>query len=122
MLKLWSVFSDITGFLVLFGIPAYVFYRQPKSGERNLAIRFIVSVLGVWFALALHRYFIDWPVALARAQARGDLDYDGVGANAVIFVGGWIFGIITSTVALVVFLALRYIRRRQQHKSRASAP
>lgn len=119
MLQFWSIVSEVTNFLVWFGIPAYVFYRRPKSGDRDLGIRFIVGVLGTWFGLLLHRGFIGLPVAWARAQARGDLEYDGVGMNAALLVGGWIFGLISSTVALVTFLALRYVRQRQQQKPSA---
>ena len=114
MLQFWSIFSAITGLWVMFGIPAFVFYRRPKTGNRNLAIRFIVGVLGVWIGVALHRWFIDWPVTMALAQARGELEYDGVGQNVVVIFGGWIFGIVGSTASLILFLALRYVRQRQQ--------
>ena len=119
MLQFWSIGSELTNLLVWFGIPVYVFYRRPKSGDRNLGLRFLVGVLATWFGLLLHREFIGLPVALARAQTRGNLEHDGVGMNAALLVGGWIFGLISSTVALVTFLALRYVRKRQQQKPSA---
>jgi hypothetical protein len=106
-LQFWSVFSEVTNRLVWFGIPAFVFFRRPRSGERNLEVRLIVGVVGTWFGLLLHREYIGWPVAMDRAEG-----YDGVGMNAALLVLGWIFGLISSTVALVTFLTLRYVRQR----------
>jgi hypothetical protein len=96
-----------------------VFYRRPKAGVRNLGIRFIVGVLGTWFGLLLHREFIGLPVAMARARADGELMYDGVGTNAALLVLGWIFGLISSTVALVAFFGLKYVRQKRQQKPSA---
>jgi hypothetical protein len=116
MLQFWSVFSEVTNWLVWFGVPAYVLYRRPKRGERNLRLRFLVGVLGTWLGLILHRECISLPVSIARAQASGNLDYDGVGMNAAVFFFGWMYGLISSFVALVTFLAFRYLRQRRKQK------
>ena len=119
MLQFWSIASDVSNFMVWFGIPAYVFYRRPKAGARNLGIRFTVGVFGTWFGLLLHREFIGLPVAMARARADGDLMYDGVAVNGALLVLGWVFGLVSSTVALVAFLGFKYFRQRRQQKPSA---
>ena len=119
MIQFWSMFSEITCLLVWLGIPAYLFYRCPKTGEKNLGPRFMLGTIGSWAGLVLHRELIGLPVAIARAEAEGDLLYDGVGGNAALLFGGWILGIISSAVALVAYLALNYIRR---HKDQFTSP
>jgi hypothetical protein len=116
MSPFWSVASDVSSLMVWFGIPAYVIYRRPKAGARNLRIRFIVGVLGTWFGLLLHREFIGLPIAMARARADGDLMYDGVAVNGALLVLGWVFGLISSTVALIAFLGFKYVRQRRQRQ------
>ena len=119
MLQFWSIASDVSNLMVWFGIPAYVFYRRPKAGARNLGIRFIVGVLGTWFGLLLHREIIGLPISMARARADGNLMYDGVAVNGVLLVLGWVFGLISSTVALVAFLGFKYVRQKRQQKPSA---
>ncbi len=110
----WSILSDAAFLLIWFGVPVCVFlYKRPKSSGGNLGARFIVAVLGVWLGLLLHREIIGFPVALAHAHARGNLEYDGTGTNAVLLVLGWIFGVISSAVTLGVFLIWQRIRQRQ---------
>jgi hypothetical protein len=112
VLQFWSAFSDVTTHLIWWGIPLFAFYIRPRRGQRNLTIRFFVGVIGVWLGLLVHREFIGMPVSMARARASGNVDYDGVGMNAALLLGGWILGLLGSFVALTIFLTVRRFQQR----------
>jgi hypothetical protein len=113
MLDLLSVFSAVTEWLVLIGLPLLIFARRPRTGERRIPARFFVSVLLVWLGLVAHRLLIGLPVAMRRAEANGNPGYDGIGVNLGYLFGGWILGLIGSTVGLVIFLIVEWFLRRR---------
>lgn len=113
MLDLLLVFSAVTEWLVMIGLPLLVFALRPRAGERRIPVRFFVSVLLVWLGLIAHRLLIGLPVAIRRAEANGNPGYDGIGVNLGYLFGGWIVGLIGSTVALVIFLIAGWILRRR---------
>jgi hypothetical protein len=45
--------------------------------------------------------------------------YDGVAVNGALLVLGWVFGLVSSTVALVAFFGVKYFRQRRQQKPSA---
>jgi hypothetical protein len=106
-----SIFSGVTELLVLIGLPLLIFGYRPRTGERRMAARFFVSVLLVWIGLVAHRLFIGLPVAMRRAAANGNTEYDGVGGNVAYLIGGWMMGLIGATVALVIFGIAKSILR-----------
>ncbi|MCD6049491.1 MAG: hypothetical protein K0Q55_894 [Verrucomicrobia bacterium] len=99
MLKLLDILSTWVGVFLIFGLPWMIFRRQAKNGQPDYALRFFMSVIAVWGALIVHRLFMDLPIRLEMAQARGDLMYDGVGGNVGILVSGWLPGILGALCA-----------------------
>jgi hypothetical protein len=116
MLELLSIFSSVTELAVIIGIPLVIFARRARSGERNLALRFFVSVLLVWAGVIAHRLLIGLPVAMRRADANGRPDYDGVGGNVACLIGGWMTGILGAIVAMVIPSIVEWIVGRRKAK------
>ena len=114
MLEALSILSGVTELLVMIGLPLLIYAIRPRTAERRLAPRFWVSVLVVWIGLVAHRSFIGLPLALRRAHANGNLEYDGVGGNAAYLVAGWLPGLFGATVALGLFwICERILQRRK---------
>jgi hypothetical protein len=76
--------------------------------------RFIVSVLLCWAATLLHRELIGLPIAMARADAGGNISYDGVGGNLVLLFGGWIFGLFSSALVLLVYFVVQHGKTKRK--------
>lgn len=106
---LWHV-SDITAWLIWFGIPfLFVFFRA-RNAQRTMGWRAVGTILAVWAGLQLHFHFLGWHVTADRAAARGNPDYDPAGMGAALLVGGWIFGIIGLAPALLAFWSWKWWR------------
>jgi hypothetical protein len=114
MLVILSIASAVSELLVMIGLPLLVFARRPRTGQRMMAARFFVSVLLVWVGLVAHRLFIGLPLALRRAEAHGNFGYDGIGGNLTYLIGGWIMGLLGSTVALVILNLARWLLQRRR--------
>lgn len=116
-----QLFSPVTEWLVLLGLPLLIYAIPPRSGTRNFAVRFFAAVAAIWIGMILHRLFIGLPAAIQRAEANGRPDYDGIGGNVAILLGGWIAGIFGATIALGIFhIAKRVRARRTRHKTPAA--
>lgn len=114
--QLLYALEEAAYYLVLIGIPALAF-ATPAKRKRNLLIRYSISVICVWIGLILHRELIGRPASFARADANGNDAYDGVGMNVAILCLGWIFGLICTTGALVIYLSIsltsKYLKRQK---------
>jgi uncharacterized membrane protein YwaF len=111
--------SDILFYVICFGVPVLVFLPPLKKRE-DMGKRVVLSTILVWVGLNLHFEFIHVDAAYVRAEARGNRDYDPAGYGAMIFFGGWIFGIFSTAVTACGYLAIQYIKRRRQEKAGGS--
>jgi hypothetical protein len=116
-----QLFSAVTEWLVLPGLPLLIYAIPPRTGRRNLAARFFAGVAAVWIGWNLHRYYVGPPAAIQRAEANGRPEYDGIGGNIAILLGGWIAGIFGATIALGIFHIAKRVRdRRTRHTTPAA--
>lgn len=90
---------------VLFGIPITLLPWLRRQRRKGLLPRGFVSVLGVWLGLCLHRSYIGLPMSMARAQANGNDIYDGIGGNLAILMGGWLPGLISTSIVFGIWVA-----------------
>lgn len=108
--------SNILFFVIWFGVPVLVFLPRLKQRE-DMGKRAVLSTILVWVGLNLHFEFIHVDAAYVRAAARTNPHYDPAGSGAMILVGGWIFGIISTVVAAGGYAAIRHFKRRRQEKA-----
>jgi hypothetical protein len=116
MTTFMPILRDILFFAIWIGFPIAVFLpRMKKPGD--IGRRMVMSVLGTWVALILHHQFISSPVSFALAKERGNIGYDGVGANVLIHLFGWMFGVTSTAVVASAYVGIEYLRKkRREHR------
>ena len=77
----------------------------------------LISVFGSWAGFVLHGDFIATPIAVARAEEKGIIGYDGIVANAATLFFGWIPAVITTAVAASIYFLVQKIRKRRHPKA-----
>jgi len=106
-------FFDLLSALIIFGFPLFFLaHKNFPLFPRSLLGKFVLTVFLVWIFSILLRGF-SLPYRIRAAEERGDLLHDGVAANAAIFFGGWLFGIIGSIPALIIRAIVSAFQSRQ---------
>ena len=92
-----------------------------KPEDRTWAGPMALAVLSAWILQMFYRDAIEVPINMARAAARGDLMYDGVGGSAAIMLMGWVMPLLSCTVLWMGWSIGDGIRR-WRNKGRNKAP
>ena len=107
----------LAGDIIPFCLPFLVFVwsRVPKR-PRDPVARFVLMVLFLWAFLIVHRDVV-LPYRISEARARGNLDYDGVGADAFILLFGWVVAIMAMIPALLVRGIIELVAELRQKRA-----
>jgi|GEM_PF-1327902 len=84
-------------------VPGLLIFAPVKTlALRSLTLRALLAVMLSWFLIVEFRMFFSLPALREMARLRNDHDYDGVGGNAAVLVGGWILPSIITIIMVVV--------------------
>jgi hypothetical protein len=101
----------------LFVVPGWFIFTSIKTRALNsLALRAFLAVMVTWFLAITFRGHFSLPALRATARLRNDPDYDGIGGNAAVLLGGWIFPLFV-TVIMAVVQQRRLVAQRSQNAS-----
>lgn len=95
------------------GLPCLLVLLPAKVAQVRLGfLRVSLITLCCWLLANAYRMSVELPVNFARARARGDETYDGVGGNAVMLVAGWIVPFSVSLLTWAVVTGVKRVRSR----------
>ncbi len=115
-----AAIGDLGTFASLFVVPGlFIFPPFKTRALHSLALRAFLAVLLSWFLTIAFRMHFSLPALRAMARLRNDNDYDGIGGNAAVFVGGWILPLII-TVIMVIVEQSRLVGRNSHGTSASS--
>jgi len=113
MTTFMPIVRDVLFFVICVGLPIAVFFPRIKK-PAGIGKRMVIGVFGTWAALILHHELVAQPVAFALAKARGDIQYDGVGMNAVIYLVGWVPSVIATAIVASAYMVIQYVRKKRK--------
>ena len=97
-----AIIGEFGSYASLIFVPGlFIFYPFKTRALHSPAIRTLLAVLISWFLILVFRMHFSLPALREMARLRND-DFDGIGGNAALLVGGWILPAIITIIMVAV--------------------